>query len=79
MVNYPFHPRSTRQLVAGHFWGIPLDDGRFACGRVLQVGGKLIPTPRVSFFAGLLKWIGLVPPTFDSIAGAGLLAYICVQ
>src|SRR5688572_24821938 len=75
MTNFPFQPKSTRDLLPGQFWGVRLDDCRFACGRVLQVGGDQLPTPRVSFFGGLLDWIGLEPPTFAGIAGAKVLQF----
>ncbi|HZP14788.1 MAG TPA: hypothetical protein VFA96_03115 [Nocardioides sp.] len=34
---YPFEPKSNTYLVSGQFWGVPLSDGRWACGRVLAV------------------------------------------
>jgi len=71
--SYPFRPRSTATLAPGQFWEVPLPDGRFACGRVLQLGGSEIPTPTRSFFGGVHDWIGGEPPTTDSIAGRRLL------
>ena len=72
-ITYPFRPRSTAPLVPGQFWAVPLPDGRFACGRVLQLGGSEIPTPNRTFFGGLLDWIGTESPTADAIAGSQLV------
>lgn len=68
-------PKSARDLKPGQFWGIRLDDGRYGCGRVLQVGGDRLPTPRVSFFGGLMNWVGERPPTDTEIANAPVLAF----
>ena len=73
MAEYPFVPRSTRDLEPGQFWAVPLKDGRFAFGRVLQVGGDMIPTPSRGFFGGLHAWTGMEKPTEASIAGSALL------
>jgi hypothetical protein len=70
-----FHhiPKSSKSLELGDFWSIPLNDARFACGRVIGEcppgwrGGQRI------FFAGLLDWVSNVPPTSDTIAGARTL------
>jgi hypothetical protein len=75
--DYPFEPRSTAYLIPGQFWGVPLSNGRFACGRVVGLSASddpiFPPGPRV-FLAGLMDWDGPEPPTPDSIAGAALLA-----
>ena len=65
---YPFQPRSNRYLVPGQFWAIELADGRFGCGRVLEVD----PQNRVRFLAGLMDWCGNAQPTPESIAGSSL-------
>jgi hypothetical protein len=75
--SYPFVPKSNRWLKPGQFWAVPLSDGRFACGRVLDVPHEpdvhvLVSTK--TFLAGLLDWVGDAPPTAGSIAGAGLFA-----
>jgi hypothetical protein len=70
---YPFEPRSNAHLEAGQFWGIPLSDGRFACGRVLavpRVPDPAYPVNARTFLAGLLDWVGDAPPTQETIAGA---------
>ena len=67
---YPFVPRTNAQLEPGQFWSIPLSDGRFACGRVLEVGGHSQRRSRTLFVAALLDWVGDAPPTADTLAGA---------
>src|SRR5262245_21051544 len=71
---YPFVPRSTARLCAGQFWSIPLLNGRWACGRVLQLkvtaGGR---RDSRAFLAGLMNWSSRYPPTSDTIAGAQVL------
>lgn len=69
--SYPFVPKSNRHLEAGQYWAVPLDDGRFACGRVMAATSAV--SPRMSFIAGLMDWVGPVPPTAESIAGHDVL------
>jgi hypothetical protein len=69
---YPFTPKSNRYLLPGQFWAVPLSDGRFGCGRVIAVPG-FGPKDRVGFFLGLMDWIGSEPPTYDSLAGVGVV------
>lgn len=76
-VRYPFEPKSTAYLEPGQFWGVPLSDGRFACGRVLAVPREpdaFVPAGRRMFLAGLHSWVGDARPTSEDIAGAELLA-----
>lgn len=76
-VEYPFEPKSNAYLEPGQFWGIPLSDGRFACGRVLEVRrdpDEFVPVSSRIFLAGLHRWVGDRPPTSEDIAGAPLLA-----
>jgi hypothetical protein len=70
---FPYVPKSSKSLEMGDFWSIPLDDGYFACGRVLgrwPVGWK---ASLRGFFAGLLDWVSDAPPTAATIAGATTL------
>ena len=76
---YPFEPRSNAYLKPGQFWGIPLSDGRFACGRVLAILSREHPDPYLmtstkAFMAGLMDWVGDTPPDADAIAGSKLIA-----
>jgi len=71
---YPFVPRSTAALLPGQFWGIPLSDGTFGCGRVIELKAARVVGARVSFLAAVMDWHGDKPPTADSIAGAKCLA-----
>lgn len=74
-LSYPFVPRSTRDLRPGQFWAVPLSDGRFACGRVAQLGGTQVPAPTRCFFAALQDWIGESPPTAEALAGGRILRW----
>lgn len=68
--DYPFLPKSTKTLKSGHFWSIPLDNGYFACGRVIQLAFKENGKQDVqSFLAGLMNWTSKRPPSAESIAG----------
>ena len=74
---YPFVPKSNRFLEPGQYWAVPLSDGRFACGRVLDVPDEPdlhVPVGRMMFLAGLLDWVGKTPPTSRAIEGASLFA-----
>lgn len=68
--SYPFMPRSTLRMTPGEFWALPLRDGSFGCGRVVQ----LVPGNRVSFLGAVLDWHSDSLPTSESIAGARCLA-----
>jgi hypothetical protein len=76
-VSYPFEPKSNAHLEPGQFWGIPLSDGRWACGRILEVlrqpEGSLPGNTRF-FIAALMDWVDSAPPTPTSIAGGKVLA-----
>lgn len=72
---YPFVPKSTASLRPGQYWAVPLADGRFACGRVVQVGCSTIPTPSRAFFGGLHDWVGSAAPSADDIAGRAIVAW----
>ncbi len=67
---YPFVPKSTSLLRPGQFWAIPLDDGRFGCGRVLSLKiDELGQVDRTMFLAGVMDWIGELAPTANNLAG----------
>ena len=68
--SYPFIPRTTTRMTQGEFWALPLRDGSFGCGRVVQ----LVPGKRVSFLGAVLDWHSDSLPTSESIAGAKCLA-----
>ena len=72
-IAYPFVPKSANWLIAGQFWALPLSDGTFGCGRVIEVPPFESRTSRVVFLAGVLDWHSTVVPTSDSIAGARCL------
>ena len=70
----PFIPASTSRLQRGHFWSLPLDNGRFGAGcvvgRFLGRDGK--PSRRI-FLAGVVAWAGSGPPTRVDLSGCRLL------
>jgi hypothetical protein len=57
----------------GDFWSVPLDDGRFACGRVLKKFPVGIPGARVAFWGGLQEWVGTQPPNEAVISDTGII------
>lgn len=67
---FPFEPKTTSFMKPGQFWPIPLSDGTFACGRVLQLLPKETSYARVKFLAGLMDWNSTRPPSAETIAGA---------
>jgi hypothetical protein len=73
-VRFPYIPKSTAGLQPGDFWSIPLAGERYACGRVLAAAHASHPGSTRLFLAGLLEWLGEMPPTAESIAGRGVLA-----
>jgi hypothetical protein len=70
---YPFVPLSTATLLPGQFWAIPLSDGSFGCGRVLQLKPPGGIGARTMFLAAVLDWHADVPPTSEAIEGARCL------
>jgi hypothetical protein len=70
---FPFVPKSSQGLEPGDFWSIPLQEGGFGCGRVLEHMPKGMPGARVGFLAALLDWRGETPPSAAGIAGAKAL------
>jgi len=71
--SFPFVPKSSARLVAGDYWGVPLQDGRWACGRVLQLMPRGYAGGRVGFLGGLLDWSSSNVPTGNAIAGCPVL------
>ncbi|MFG1911668.1 hypothetical protein [Kribbella sp. NPDC048928] len=76
---YPFVPKSSAYLLPGHFWGVPLRDGRFACGVVVAIPtGQDVPQRAVNgrtFVAGLLDWSGDDLPSPAAVGDRPLLAW----
>lgn len=71
---YPFTPKSTARLSAGDFWSVPLSDGSYGCGLVLQKAPDGTPRSRVSFCGGLLDWNGCTAPAPTDLANSKVLA-----
>lgn len=74
-IKYPFKPKSNRYLIPGQFWPIPLDNGDFACGRVIEIE----PNSRRTFLAGLMNWIGNNQPTAEDLKGCKTLKQLDVH
>lgn len=72
-LTYPFAPKSTSNLVPGQFWAIPLKDGSYGCGRVIDLLTKRSSGSQVTFLAGILDWHSRKLPTAENIAGAKCL------
>jgi hypothetical protein len=66
----PFVPKSTAALIPGQFWALPLSDGSFGCGRVIQLAPAGMRGARVTFLAAVLDWVSRSRPTSAAIAGA---------
>ena len=75
VMDYPFTPKSTSKLTSGQFWAVPMANGRFACGRVLQLNTEEIPTPTRGFFGGLHDWVGDAEPSSNDLKGRGFVAF----
>ncbi len=71
---YPFTPKSSHRLEPGDFWSIPLSNGKYSCGRVVERMPKGMAGAGVGFLGGVLDWCGAIPPTNESIAGAAFLS-----
>lgn len=72
--DYPFTPKSAAWLRVGDFWALPLSDGTFGCGRVIEVPDKAVRRNSMQLLAAVLDWHSNVPPSEESIAGATCLA-----
>lgn len=71
---YPLVPKSADWLLPGHFWALPLTDGSYGCGRVIEVPAPEHRVNRMVFLAAVLDWHGAHVPTSESIAGSPCLA-----
>ena len=71
---YPFVPKSAAWLRAGEFWALPLSDGTFGCGRVIEVPSKVARRDSMQFLAGVLDWHSTIEPSAESISRAPCLS-----
>ena len=70
-----FVPKSTKFLERGHFWAIPLANGKFGAGCVVgqhMHEGK--PHSRI-FIAGVIAWHGNAQPLASQLFGRGIYAH----
>jgi len=56
-------------MEVGQFWPIPLSDGGFACGIVLDI----VAGSRRAFLAGLLEWRGYEEPSPKNVADSQVI------
>jgi hypothetical protein len=70
MTSYPFRPKTTAYIRPGDFWALPLEGGKFGCGRVIE----LKPGSRKQLIVGLMNWIGDCQPTAEAISGKRTVA-----
>ena len=73
MIAYPFVPKSTAYLNAGDFWDIPLGNGTFACGRIIQLDTSGRKRHTRMFLGGLMDWCAPELPTMSALDGAKVL------
>lgn len=73
MPPYPLRPKSSAKLTPGDFWPIPLVNGQFGCGRVLQRPPAGLIGGRTQFLGGLMDWHGDAPPTAADLRGASTI------
>jgi hypothetical protein len=72
-LEYPLVPKSTSSLVPGQFWALPLSDGSYGCGRVVQLKPASMTGSRRLFLAGVLDWHSTELPTAETIARAACM------
>jgi len=67
MRNFPFSPRSTRELEVGDLIAVPREDGRWGCLQVtdLKRSGS---GSRTTLVVGILPWVGEHPPTSGAVS-----------
>jgi hypothetical protein len=70
---FPFVPKSALSLRPGDFWSVPLSDGSFAAGRVIELCPRGRPGGRSMFLGALMGWWGPSEPAFADLNGAPVL------
>lgn len=72
-----FVPKSNAKLLPGHFWPIPLQDGQFSAGVVLDVPSEVVlprhAGSRRACVVGLLDWHGAGVPDARVLSDVPLL------
>lgn len=72
-MKYPFVPKSTSYLEEGQIISIPLSNGKFACGRVLELKYEGTKRDTRQFIVGLMAWCDKEPPNSETISGSTIL------
>jgi hypothetical protein len=70
---YPFEPRSSKDLQQGDFWPIALADGRYAAAVMLAHTRRLGRRDNVNLLVALFDWVGSSLPTASDLACAKML------
>ncbi len=71
---YPFEPKSSTKLIPGDFWSIPLKNGSFGCGVVIEHLPNDKLGAKVGFLGGLLHWQGQYPPQVHDLSNSKFIA-----
>lgn len=70
--DFPFIPKTSRDLEVGDFWEVELPDGRYGCLQVTELAHRG-PGSRSTLVVGVIDWCGGEPPTSESIRGRRIL------
>lgn len=73
--SFPFAPKSTARLGRGQFWALPIEGGEFGAGCVVGKHTRQGRLSRVTFVAGVVRWVGHRPPTPEDLRGLPLERY----
>jgi hypothetical protein len=72
-MDYPFTPKSTSYLEPGHFWAMPLANGKYSCGVVLPMLKNDEKVDNRVFYAALIDWSSEVLPTAKDVSRRNLI------
>ena len=66
---FPLRPSRTRELEAGDFWAVELEDGTYGCVQVTELNRQGVGS-RTTLLVGIMAWRGADAPTADRVDGA---------
>lgn len=69
---FPYVPKSNKGLEPGDYWAVPLSDGTYAAGRVLEIARDGQSGTR-TFLGGLMDWHGTGLPEQQNLAARQVL------
>jgi hypothetical protein len=70
-MKYPFTPKSTASMIEGQIISIPLSNGTYACGRVLEIRKG----SRTAFLVALMDWNSPNSPDSNTITNSKILKH----